>query len=381
MKQIQIKEKVRVNIREKYKDLFKAWVGKDCSAQHRFVNLDDRVVMAFDGDPVLQSFDEGKSWGVYEGPLSWPKMSNRGIFKFDNVWVSLDASHLLYSLNAGKTWLDPVPIPTPDSEYFRGLGQPNCFSAIKTRRGLLVMVADNFLGQEGPDGQLISATVSADAGRTWKVSRLFGPAPPLPNGPEGFGEPAVVELPSQWLWMVMRSLYGELWQSISRDGGLSWNDPTPTGLVSPIANCYAARDPFTAATVLCFNHTIPGLGQNFQSAESVYRPRNNLVFMVSHDNCRTWTCPVTVDAGGAFYPTLHFSEKTMFVMYQSNKDETEPWAKHGLTLVTYDRKEVNAIPEWTAETIQPYIEAGLVRHWLALGCHRPTKEAIESWIS
>ena len=377
----QIKEKMRVDIREKYKTYFEPWEGKDLSAQHRFVNTGAGLIMSFEGNPVLQSFDEGKGWMQYSGPFSWPKRSNRGIFRCGRALIALDASYIAYSFDDGLSWIDAVKIPSPDTEHFRGLGSPNCFSAIITQRGNLVMVADNFLGQEGPDGQLISATVSQDGGRTWHVSRLFGPADPLPNGPEGFGEPTVVELRSQWLWMCMRTLYGEIWQSISRDGGYTWNDPTPTGLVSPIANCYAARDPFTAATVLCFNHTIPGLGQNFQAAESVYRPRNNLVFMVSHDNCRTWTCPVTVDAGGAFYPTIHFTKKTMFIMYQSNEDETKPWADHGLTLVTYNREEVNAIPEWTAETIQPYIEAGLVRHWLALACHRPTKEAIESWIS
>ena len=64
-------------------------------------------------------------------------------------------------------------------------------------------------------------------------------------------------------------------------------------------------------------------------------------------------------------------------MYQSSPgDDRQDWHKHGLTLVTYDRKEVDALPAWTTETIQPYIEAGLVRHWLALACEEPSKKAI-----
>ncbi len=377
----QIKEKVRMDVRKKYAEDFLPWVGKDCSAQHRFINLDDSVIMSFTGDPVLQSFDEGKTWQWHKSQFNWPREAT-SMYWVKGELLAFQGGYALWrSDNGGKTWGAKEEIRGPD-EIFKGLGRPNIFSIIVTQRfGTIVMVADCWLGQEGPDGQLLCSITSDDAGRTWKTSRLFGPPSPLPGGPEGFGEPAVVEMKNSWLWMVFRTLYGELWQSISRDQGRTWGDATPTGLASPIANCYAARDPYTAATVLCFNLTKPGLGQNFRSVESVYRPRNNLVFMVSHDNCRTWTCPVVVDPGGAFYPTIHFTEKTMFIMYQSNKDETEPWADHGLTLVTYDREEVDALPAWTAKTIQPYIEAGLVRHWLALACHRPTKEAIENWIS
>ena len=375
MKKQAIKEKLRIDIRKEYPELFERLRGHDTSAQHRFHDGDgSNIILAFENDVVLESWDEGKSWYAYGGNKTWPHVQ-RGIFRFDDELVGLNGMQLWRSYDNGCRWHGPETIPFPDDTHVRGLGMPNCFSAIKTFDGKLVLVSDNFLGQEGPAGQLISSRVSEDRGKTWTTGRLFKPADPLPNGPEGFGEPAVVEMSPGWLWMVMRTLYGELWQCISRDGGYTWTDPTPTGLVSPIANCYAYKHPDSGAVVLSWNMTQPGLYTDFKSRHSIYRPRTNLVFAVSHDRCRTWSCPVTVEEKGGFYPTIYFSAENMFIMYQSAGDEeSQPWHKHGLTIVSYDRQEVDNLPAWTTETIQPYIKAGLVRHWLAINCDK--KESI-----
>ncbi len=366
------KEKLRIDLRKKYPGYFKSYDGKILSAQHRFIDDKDYehgIVLAFDHEPNLVSFDNGKSWDNMGAGIYPP--CNRGIYRFNNQLIAIDSgTHLQRSFDGGRNWLSPEKIPSADDVHYKGLEGPNVFSVIMTTQKRIVIAADNFLGQEGPNGQLLSVVSSGDGGRTWIVSRLFGPTSPLPPEPEGFGEPAVVEMPSGRLWMVFRTPYGELWQCISRDGGISWNDPTPTGLSSPIANCYAKRLPDSGATVLCFNLTKPNLG-----IYNLAHPRTNLVFMVSHDNCRTWSCPVTVEEKGGFYPTIHFSETDMFIMYQSNPDYRKcGWEKYGLTLVAYDKKEVDSLPAWTAKTIQLYIDQGLVAHWLALACDRPFRE-------
>jgi len=374
-----IKEKVRIELRKGLSFLLHSLEGKYVSAQHRIHNgKEGKIFIVFDEGLAIQSVDNGENWEKYEGLKNWPNC-NRGLFYVHNHWVAIESGvKLRRSYDNGRTWPVIEKITTPDDIHFRGLGRPNIFSTILTSNGTIVMVADNFLGQEGPDGQVICSIVSKDAGHTWEVSRLFAPADPLPNGPEGFGEPAVVEMPSNgWLWMVMRTLYGELWQCISRDSGLTWNDPTPTGLASPIANCYAYRIPKSSGIVLCWNLTKPGSINDFRARTSLYRPRTNLVFAVSHDNCRTWSCPVTVEKLSGLYPTIHFNETTMFIMYQSSKDDSaEAWEDYGLTLVTYDKEEVDSLPAWTTETIQPFIDDGLVAHWLSLACIKETKISI-----
>ena len=380
-----IQEKLRVDLREKYRDtLFHKWHLRDLSAMHRFVDSDDdSIIMSFSlpkplglqkaADLVIESWDGGKTWAEYSGGRSWPD-STRGIFRRGRAMIALHGgSEFRRSYDYGYTWGPPMKISTGDDIHFDGLGVPNCFSAIMitagTWAGRIVLVADYFLGQEGPGAQLMCSIYSDDWGDSWRASRLFWPSDPLPKGPEGFGEPAVVQMSGGWLWMVFRTLYGELWQCISQNGGESWNHPTPTGLSSPIANCYAKRSPYTGATVLCWNMTKPGTDVSFKSRHGLYRPRTNLAFAISRDNCRSWSCPVVIDPQGSQYPTIHFTKEKMFIMYQSAiNNEITAWHEQGLTLVSYDREEVEALPTWTRETIQPYIEKGLVAHWLALNC-------------
>jgi len=65
-------------------------------------------------------------------------------------------------------------------------------------------------------------------------------------------------------------------------------------------------------------------------------------------------------------------------MYQSAPDSKyHSWAERGLVLVQYDRKEVEALPAWTTETIQPLIDRGLVASWLALNCRNSAKEMFD----
>jgi len=377
------KQLVHQDLREVYGDtLLAKWKGRDMAAMHRFVPADTddtvRMNLTMGGNPhstqadvVIESYDGGENWQQIDG---WYPPCDRGIYSWGRLRMSIvkGGQECWRSYDDGQHW-HRHKIDNANELHLKGLGAPNCFSAIMIRHGnysgRIVMVADYFMGQEGPDGQLIGTTYSDDWGDTWHCSRMFAPPDPLPFGPEGFGEPAVVEMPSGWLWMVARSLYGELWQAISRDGGTTWLDATPTGFVSPIANCYAVREPTTGATVLSWNAVDPGTSPDFRARHSLYQPRNNLVFAVSHDNTRTWTEPVVVDAGQAQYPTIHFAAGRMFIMYQSSPgDEMADWTEQGLTLVAYDTKEILELPAWNIKTIQPWIASGLVRHWRAVAC-------------
>ena len=73
---------------------------------------------------------------------------------------------------------------------------------------------------------------------------------------------------------------------------------------------------------------------------------------VSRDNCRSWSCPVTIYEDTGIYPTTWFSQKSMFVAYFSNLDSAlKTGASYGLTVSVYDTK----MPLWTRQTIEPYL--------------------------
>ena len=376
-------ELLRIDLRKEYRhSLFGRWEGKDLSATiisattDASYACDDSFILSFVGETVIQSCNGGHNWDYYRGPRHWPK-ANMIMEAGKNLIAINSGREFCRSYDGGITWGKKFIIPSAKDVHFDRLSGALCFSGILTRRGRIVLANSYWTGQEGPDGELLSTTTSDDWGQTWEVSRLFGPAAPLPYGPEGFGEPAIVEMKSGWLWMVFRTLYGELWQAISQDGGLSWGPPTPTGFTSPIANCYAARHPDSGATVLAWNMTIPGTDVNFRSKDSLYRPRTNLVFSISHDNCRTWSCPVTVEKDQGLYPRIFFSGNAMFIIYQSSHEKVRGWSDYGLTLVGYDKTEVDLLFPWTVETIQPYIDAGLVANWRAVGLQSKPKETVD----
>ena len=207
------------------------------------------------------------------------------------------------------------------------------------------------------------------AGRTWRRSAAIEPPDPLPRGLgrlECFGEPSAVELPDGAIWMVFRTSYGQLWQVISRDGGLTWSPPSPTGLASVISNVKAVRVPGTDAIVLFWNFAKPGPSRDFGANPGAYRPRAPLVFAVSRDGGKTWSVPTLVYEGTGIYPSIHFTQSEMYVLFVSNPDPgIDSSAAYGLTLAVYDIADVLQRPAWTRETIQPLIDAGLVSHWLA----------------
>lgn len=366
MKQ-QIKEKLRIDLREKYGNtLLREWQGKNLPAMHRFcVSGDDSVILSFDANPVIQSHDRGKTWDYYQGRRTW-RPFNTGYLQIGRYVLGIRGGCEYWrSIDGGISWGPSLWIKSAQDAHFSAIGRWNYFTAMITLTGRIILAGDYSLGKPDMGPDVICTISSGDWGESWEFSRLFRPASPLPSAPEGFAEPAVAEMPNGELWMVMRALYGELWQCISQDGGLTWNEPTPTGLASPISNCYAKRLPGSGATVLCWNFTIPGAATDHFL---LHRPRNNLVFAVSHDNCRTWSCPIVVEENNGEYPTIHFTEQDMFIMYQSSDEKIRPWADRGLTLVRYDRREVDMLPAWTKKTIQPYIDEGLVAHWLAVNC-------------
>ena len=386
-----LRELLRVDLRDKYRhEHFFEWEGADLSAQHRFVPAEEPGVvrMSFtrsrphvlQAGRVLDSKDGGETWYEAEG---WHPPCERGLYALGPLRLALyrGGRECWRSSDGGGQWMRST-VPHADEAHYAGLGPPNCFSAIMLTQGIyagrIVMVASYFTGQEGPDFEPICSTYSDDWGQSWHCSRLFGPTEPLAHFAEGFGEPAVVELPGGWLWMVFRSEYGELWQAQSRDGGECWSPPTPTGFASPIANCYAAREPSTGATVLAWNLTKPGVDPDFRARHGLYRPRTNLVFAVSHDSTRTWTVPVVVEAGQGQYPTIHFAAGRMFIMYQKTPgDEPCPWYKMGLELVAYDTREVLRLPAATIEDLQPYLDRGLIAHWRAVACRERRRQMVD----
>ena len=376
-----MKELLRIDLRKEYKEWFSQFGY--LSAQHRFCPTQYGLMMNFDGKLILVSRNRGKTWHLpakFDFNIVLPP-TDRGIFvhpKNDDVQMGIQHGWEFYrSSTGGITWAGPFPIPTAE-KHFSACTKAHTFSAICTRGGYIVVASSYCLGVLEAEAEVLCTTISDDWGATWKVGQLFWPPGNLPKAPEGFSEPAVVDLGGSSLWLVFRSVYGELWQSFSEDMGMTWAPATSTGLASPLSNCYAISSP-GGAVVLVWNLCKPGMETDFRKSKgSLFRPRTNLVFAISRDHCRTWTMPVTVEKQQGQYPTVHFDEDRMFILYQSYpSDDIARWEEMGLTLVAYDMKEVDALKPWTRKTMQPLVEEGLVAPWLALHVDKPLWEVTD----
>jgi heat shock protein HslJ len=355
--------KVRIDLKD-----VPAYSGGCSKRFHR--NEHGEVVLDCGGDADIATKDGGKTWVRHTGTRLWPS-GYFGPFAVGEELIAISENGytgalLRRSSDEGRTWSKDEPIPPAlPTARFPKLRGPYFFSVTATSKGRIIIPGDYLTGSEGTDPDILITHSSSDGGRTWQQSAVIEPPDPMPKVYEGFGEPAIAELPDGALWMVFRTVFGELWQCTSRDGGLTWGSPCPTGLASPLANPRVARVPGSDAVVLVWNLAKPGHSRAWgrgPSANNIWGPRQPLVFAISKDGCKTWSCPTVIHDGFGIYPNVHITETEMYVVYDFQPTPTTS----SLGLAVYDLKEALKQPAWTHETITPYIGAGLVAPWLDL---------------
>ena len=274
---------------------------------------------------ALISKDRGKTWSEWEAFGSWPRMIYNDVVRKDGRLFAFgfnnrdcyEGTYVWWSKDEGKTWKGGRRLlERKENDRWSPMSQ----RALLTRNGRLILPVERLLGAEGPGANVIGTIISDDEGVSWRRGPMFGPPPPLPDRPEGFGEPACVELADGRIWMVFRTRLGHLWQAFSSDGGLTWGKPAPTDLVSPLSSVNARRLPGSNAVIVLWNNRKPGDSTEWGKVPSLWHPRSPLVFAVSHDNCRTWSKPITVETGTAIYPSICFSDGEMLLSYRHNPD-------------------------------------------------------------
>jgi sialidase-1 len=156
----------------------------------------------------------------------------------------------------GKTW-GPAKQLSPPNKY-TGLTNGRC---IRLRSGRILLEA----WQDG----FSYCYLSDDDGKTWRESRRVKPR-------DGCWEPACIELKDGRVMMLMRTGMGGQYKSMSRDGGETWSDPSPTPLVGTAAPVSISRVPKTGDLLAIWNRN-PGA-----------KSRNPLTAAISKDEGETW---------------------------------------------------------------------------------------------
>lgn len=181
------------------------------------------VPKKFDGDPCI--IIDGKRILVYSSSVIPPN-------KIDNseVWMAV-------SENDGESWSSPEKIQIP-FKYFVGKRH----IGLKLKNGMLAMPGSYDLWAEKgtpakTEGEMdlkSGVLLSSDGGKTWTphIDLHIFAQKVTPYSTGGVVEPAIVELSNGELYMLMRTGTENLYESRSKDSGITWSSPRPSPLTA-----------------------------------------------------------------------------------------------------------------------------------------------------
>jgi sialidase-1 len=274
--------------------------------QGPFVTTGDGGVLCVDTQQALHSLDEGKTWTatpIFREPQKYRISSERALLRtregvvvaaWMNMaeqkspakwnWGAKDANwqdfvlptYVCRSLDDGKTWEDPVFLSRPWCGCIHSL--------IETSGGRLVLVGQEII----PAWRHATVVfVSDDKGVTWQRSNVLD----IGQGAHdhaGSIEGTVVERKDGSLYQLLRTETGWLYEAVSRNGGLLWEDFKQSQLKS-VTCCAQLARLADGRIALLWNHP-----PRHDPASRGSRQELSLAF--STDECATWSAPKVVAA-------------------------------------------------------------------------------------
>jgi len=187
---------------------------------------------------IRKSSDEGKTWSK---PVRIGPADGNGGQNYDSL-TQLSSGRLIFPVRRCFAGFPP------------GMSRDDVYAG---RMGAFAKVHGRWTKVEGhgqfPEMDLSYVYFSDDEGKTWRASeaslmiwREDGAIFPT-------DEPSVAELANGDLLMVMRTTVGQLYKSVSKDGGNWWSAPAPSGLASSYSPGRLKRIPGTDDVVCLWN--------------------------------------------------------------------------------------------------------------------------------
>lgn len=248
---------------------------------------------------VQRSGDAGRTWSkpVLAMGLSEPRYITDANLLVDRDRITVFATHVLdlpefsgklarsvfraaSTTDGGTTWSAPDAIPLP-RRYVSG-----CVHVPVWLEGDTVVMGWSWdvpaeegkpSATEGGMHTRAGMLISTDRGRSWAP----GADVDLPDQPMGADEPAAVRLANGDLFMVVRTTTGRPHETVSHDGGRTWEPLRP-------ASVYGHNTP---SALLRLRD-----GAILRAWDDSPINRFPLVVALSTDECRTWAPPRTVTA-------------------------------------------------------------------------------------
>ena len=280
-----------------------------------FVRLADGAVLTVDSNQTYLSRDEGRTWKAYSliadtakfniSPVAIIRTSRHVIIiSFVNLkemanwnWQNdihdspgaILPTYAVRSLDGGKTWQDMQKL----HEDWTGSDR----DIIETRDGSIVLTS--MIMRHHPGHHTVLTYTSKDEGKTWTASNIIDLGGS--GNHSGVMESTLVQLRDGHLWMLMRTNWGNFWQTFSNDDGLTWKEVGPTSIDASAAPGILKRLQ-SGRLVLVWNRLFPegkmayplhGGDGNLSELPASWQ-RDELSIMFSGDDGKTWGKPVVI---------------------------------------------------------------------------------------
>ncbi len=241
------------------------------------------------------SDDGGRTWGAPYHLYTWPErtpvmicagsmIDSRGHLHVFALRINrIDGTNGIYDGGLSYVRLDSYkggnPIYSTIPCLARYTGSLN--SCIETSNGRLVIPFSTITGKK--DSKFVSSVIySDDYGLNWSASNDIAVVSDEEHIESGAVEPIVIEIGKNTLLMLIRTVLGTFWYSISYDGGMTWSLAKATKITSSNAPGSFIRMP-DGRIFLAWNdvmgHPMSGVRYSFA--------RQCLHGAVSDDNLRT----------------------------------------------------------------------------------------------
>ena len=234
-------------------------------------------------DPTLWIDPKGRLWYIFN-------RGNKDLARHD-VWA-----RLCEAPDAPKPSFGPEFRVGYDAPYAFRMNKPTVLSTGEWIMPVTLAqtpIRDWFAGPK----QLQGVGISNTEGLTWKLHGAL-------EAPEWALENMVTELKDGRLWMLIRTGGGFLWESYSKDKGITWSDAKASRIKNPGSRFFIRR--LSSGNLLLVNHY-------------KYNNRSHLTAQLSTDDGATWNEGLLLDERkGVSYP-----------------DGVQD--KDGLIWITYDR--------------------------------------------
>lgn len=235
-----------------------------------------------------------------------------------------------FSSDEGRTWVGETAISTDNRRLYL---MNDRVVRLSTGR-ILVPTAlhpNEFLDKGLETVGWANTFYSDDEGCSWREGQWL-----KPKCADQMSEPVVFERADGSLKMIARTGMGYLFQSVSRDGGETWEPESPTTLRSACAPFFVRRDPYTRHLFVAWDNSFPGPSHGY--------PRSPLSLGVSRDDGKTWEfiCDIEADPMRSYgYPSLFFTKDSILVTYYEQIGRAFNYKEQRCKLTIFKRDQIN----------------------------------------